>query len=379
MGRPNRMWWWAAGSCWASTVGGVRRRFGTDPSEAGRAKAQRELHRLLAVEPGRAVVPVVVVPVTVGEVINRYADYAADTLTPSALLLYHKRLRGFRESCGDLPWDQLKPLHVNEWIASKAWADTTKRTAIGVVKRAFAWAAQEGYIDRDPVAKVGKPPVSRRQAIPSAEVVQQLRLACTSPSLRDFLEAIIQTGCRPGEAAKVEAKDFDPVAATWTIQGKTTRKTGRLRVVYLTPSIVEDCRRLAAEHPTGPLYRNHFGRPWSVWAYGDSIRRIRNRIGLGPEVVAYAMRHVFATDALERGVPIATVAELMGHTSTAMVSLYYSHLGDRASHLREALGVIRPEVKRDASGYTAPEPEAGAPSPSAPPAPVPGRRRGPKP
>jgi len=34
-------------------------------------------------------------------------------------------------------------------------------------------------------------------------------------------------------------------------------------------------------------------------------------------------------------VPIATVAALVGHTSTSMIARVYSHLVDRIDHLRE--------------------------------------------
>ena len=42
------------------------------------------------------------------------------------------------------------------------------------------------------------------------------------------------------------------------------------------------------------------------------------------------------TDALERGVPIATVAELLGHTTTNTITKHYSHLSEKSEHLREA-------------------------------------------
>jgi len=42
------------------------------------------------------------------------------------------------------------------------------------------------------------------------------------------------------------------------------------------------------------------------------------------------------TEGLVRGVPIATMAELMGHASTQMLEKHYSHLTEQADHLREA-------------------------------------------
>ena len=66
------------------------------------------------------------------------------------------------------------------------------------------------------------------------------------------------------------------------------------------------------------------------------FRRKRRRGLLEKGTTAYLYRGAFATDALENGVPIATVAELLGHQSTAMVSKHYSSLSERTEHLRKA-------------------------------------------
>jgi integrase len=362
MGRPSKLWWWESGKCWASVVRGKRERLGKDSSVEGKARATRELHRLLAAEVRVEADPAE--SLNVSEILDRYNDIAEATLLPATYQVYQRRLREFKQAQGLLLVVEMRPRHVNEWIASKPWANTTSRTAVAIIKRAFAWATREGYIEKDPTKGVERPPDSKRPAIPTAEVVATLT-AAARPTLRMILEAIIQTGCRPGEAIKATASDFDPVAGTWTFPGKTTRKTGRLRVVYLTPSVIEACKGLRVENPQGSLYRNLYGQPWTDKSLGDAVRRLRKKLGLGPEVVAYAMRHVFVTDALERGVPIATVAELMGHTNTAMISRYYSHLAGRTEHLRSALGKIRPEITGNSSGHTPPASGPVEASPSA--------------
>jgi site-specific recombinase XerD len=49
------------------------------------------------------------------------------------------------------------------------------------------------------------------------------------------------------------------------------------------------------------------------------------------------LRHAFVTDALERGVPIATLAQIVGHRDTKMIAQVYSHLHEKKKHLREAV------------------------------------------
>ena len=63
--------------------------------------------------------------------------------------------------------------------------------------------------------------------------------------------------------------------------------------------------------------------------------RLRQKFPELVGVTAYTYRHSFATDALENGVGIAQVAELLGHSSTEMVMKHYSKLSQRVQHLRE--------------------------------------------
>ena len=57
--------------------------------------------------------------------------------------------------------------------------------------------------------------------------------------------------------------------------------------------------------------------------------------------MSYPHRRPFATDTLSDGVGVAQVAELLGHSGTAMLHKHYSHLGAKAKTLREALGRVR--------------------------------------
>lgn len=379
MARRSEVWYWTERKCWASTINGKK----TPLGRGTKAEAQQELYRLLSNPPSDT--RPTTEGISVKELIHRFNDAASAAIAPATLVLYERRLTQFGNHCGSMLASSVKPFHLTEWLATKNWSDTTKRTAAAIIKRAFAWGLKQGYLDRDPTTGFEKHPDARREVIPTEAQIKAVLAVAESKAFREFLLAVWKTGCRPGEAAKVTARDFDPVARTWTIQGKTSRKTGRKRVVYLPPEIVSLCERLAVEHPSGPLFRNSYGDPWSENAHSEYLRKIREdhpKLGLGEEVVFAGLRHLFTTDALDREIPIATVAELLGHTSTAMVSKHYSHLSDRASHLREAVEKIRPSSpsqKVVASECKEGDEEQPQPSPSAPADTHPRKRRGRKP
>jgi len=75
--------------------------------------------------------------------------------------------------------------------------------------------------------------------------------------------------------------------------------------------------------------------------------RLRGRLGMGSEATAESLRHLFVTDALDAGVPIATVAQLAGHTGASQIEATYSHLSERGKHLHDAVSRIRGETSDD--------------------------------
>jgi integrase len=140
------------------------------------------------------------------------------------------------------------------------------------------------------------------------------------------------------EIASVTAADVNLGLGIWTLTNhKTARKTGKPRIVYLTPSMIELTKRLMAMHPEGPLFRGPRGkRPFTRNGIRCRFRRLRKQLPHLAGVVAYTYRHSYATDALANGVPMATVAELMGHRDLKMLQDHYGHLSQKVLHLREA-------------------------------------------
>lgn len=252
----------------------------------------------------------------------------------------------FVKSCGHLTVDELRPFHVSDWLDEQPYKPGARRMAATSIKRVFAWAARLGRIPGSPIASLETGTSGRREQLISADAHFAMMASNdtyhTAPRrrgcFRAFLVALRHTGARPGEIAKVTAADVDLAACTWTLQKhKTRKKTNRPRIVYLTPCMLALTKMLMVAHPTGPLFLNRWGRPWTPYAIRCRMIRMREKLGLPAEVVAYSYRHTFTTDALARGVGTAAVAELLGHANSAMVAKHYSHLDQKPDHLRESL------------------------------------------
>jgi integrase len=146
-----------------------------------------------------------------------------------------------------------------------------------------------------------------------------------------------ETGCRPGEVAAVTAEQVDLKLGVWVFdEHKTAHKTGKPRVVYLSPAVLDLTRTLVVRYPTGPLFRGRGGRPFTRNGIRCRFRRLRAKLPDLKAFTAYSYRHTFTTDALTNGVGVAQVAELLGHTGTEMVMRHYQHLSQRVHHMRAA-------------------------------------------
>ena len=84
--------------------------------------------------------------------------------------------------------------------------------------------------------------------------------------------------------------------------------------------------------------------------------------GLGlPHVKYHALRHTFATRAVEKGVDIATVSGLLGHADVTTTTHYYVHPREEA--MRRAMSSISPVTtysprgRRNFPGFPQTEPQ----------------------
>jgi integrase len=334
-GRVPRPWFCRGKGAWYVILDGRTIRLDKD-----RDNAHRAFHRLMA---DRGPVSTAAPPT-----FRRLAElYLADLkarVTGRTYYVASCYLKPILTACGDLRADAVKRPVVEAAIrAHGRWSPTTENHVKCRVVALFRWAVDQEFLATNPVRGIRKPPARSRGSDALIRPEDHARLMAGAPAyLRDILLALYETGARPCEVLTVTAADFHPDQALWVLQShKTSYRVARPRVVYLTPAVVELSGRLAARHPTGPLFRRASEKPFPPAYYlARLLRDLCRRLGVR-KVTPYGYRHSWATDALAKGVPDAHVAELLGHSGTAMLHKHYSHLTDRARALKDALGRVR--------------------------------------
>lgn len=327
--REAKPWYRKSNDSWYVEINGQQVRLAK--GKASRPEAIKQFHLLMSGT--RPIAPKSLIASEVCDLFLRHSEkeHKAETFD------WHKRyLQSFSDRCGHLKTVDLIPFHLTSWLDAQGWK-ATRRHATGIVKRAFAWCREQGLIEKDPFAEVSVPKGGKRERILTESERKELLAAIRDREFRDFVFAMQSTGCRPGEVRSVTAGEINFEVGLWVMtQHKTANKTGKPRIVYLTPAMVELCRRLAEKYPEGPIFRSNRKKPFTRNAIRIRFRRLRAKLPHLKGVVAYTFRHTYCTDALVNGVGVAQVAELMGHTGTDMVTSVYSKLAKQVAHLREA-------------------------------------------
>jgi integrase len=331
-------WWRTSHGAWYATLGGRQHLLAKAPSKGDRGGRQRAQDALVALLGAQQLGD----RPTVLAVLEAFLGYVQANRAPETYRWYRGFLADFAGALDVATVDALKPHHVTCWADSHAtWASGgSRRAGITAVKRCFAWAVAEGLIPTSPLAHVRRPPVARRETLISDDDHRRM-LGASSKPFRLVLITLRHLGCRPIDVRTVTAADVQLDLGAWVFPvshpaNKTGAKTGRPRVVYLTPCITTLTRILLAAHTDGPLYRTHLGRPWTTEAICERFVRLRKKLGLAAGTTAYAYRHTYATEGLVRGVGTATMAELLGHGNVAMIEQHYGHLARKTAHLRDA-------------------------------------------
>lgn len=379
MARQPKPWYRADRKAWFVTINGQRHNLGRTKKEA--FERFYEVMR----QPSRTKVAAT----TLVTIIDEFLDWVFRNRSAATFEWYRCRLQSFIDSHPDLDIDQLKPHHVEKWAGDSTLSITTRRNQMRSVKRCLKWAVAQGYLERNPIAYLEVPSAQSRDTYIPPEEFRRLLDFVTDDEFSDLLIVTYETGCRPQESLRVEARHVDLERARWMFPANEAKGKSMPRIVYLSEHAIKVSTRLMGARPVGPLFRNSNGKPWNKDSIGCAFDRLQIRIGkaemkrhsetfddalvtsfaktlvadrvvrgivvpksqtdrhcearrkltqqrarqLAPRCSLYALRHSWATNALQRGVDALTVAILMGHKDPSTLARTYQHLSHNPQHL----------------------------------------------
>ncbi len=175
---------------------------------------------------------------------------------------------------------------------------------------AFEWASVKPLQD-----------ASRRRGLYLEVEQRRALLEAAQEAVRDLIECVALTGCRPGDPALCLRSDYDGRTGSVRFRSK-----GHDRTIPLSPAATALFDRLAkGKLPKAHLFTQDGKKAWTADAWSEPVREAAARAGLPAGVTLYTLRHCWITDAIVGGMDLLTVAKLAG-TSLAMIEKHYGHL-----------------------------------------------------
>lgn len=231
-------------------------------------------------------------------------------------------LRAFAEFVGETPARNLRPEHIERFLASTPIARSTARQRFSQIRTFCKWLRRRGYVKHDPTADLKAPQQPR--SVPRAyraEAVAQLLNICPDSRARLICLLEVQEGLRACEVSRIELGDIDFADRELIVHGKG----GRERILPLSTQTWHALSVYLIEHPApaGALIRS-FQPPFlglsapylahmvSGWLMATGVR------GGG-----HGLRHTMATQLLrESKADIRDVQMALGHASLSSTSIY---------------------------------------------------------
>jgi site-specific recombinase XerD len=186
----------------------------------------------------------------------------------------------------------------------------------------FTWCYDEKYIPSNPTVSLSpiKYEVTPRKSMTDTQM-ERMRDACKTAREKAILEVLYSTGCRCSELTNLKRSDIDLATREVKLYGKgrkhrksyiNARAEIALKNYLAERTDVEEWLFVSERKPHHQLTKS--GIEKIIHILGD-------RAGI-KDAYPHRIRHTFATDALNRGMPVTDLQVLMGHESIDTTTIY---------------------------------------------------------
>lgn len=186
-------------------------------------------------------------------------------------------------------------------------------------------------------------PRGRERKITAFEKNEQDKIVrfCIESRRKNHMGIIIClfTGIRLGELLALTWQDVDfhrrmlhinktlvniQVDGKYKLIADSPKTNTSIRIIPLAASLISLLKKLKRNSISDYVLANKFGGMLDPRSYQRAYKRVLNRIGI-PYKNFHALRHTFATRALELGMDVKTVSDILGHKSPTVTLVRYAH------------------------------------------------------
>lgn len=193
--------------------------------------------------------------------------------------------------------------------AGKVTIDNIRR----IMSSFFSWLEDEDYIVKSPVRRIHKVKTCKTvKETYSDEALEIMRDQCGNVRDLALIDLLASTGMRVGELVLLNRDDIDFANRECVVLGKGNKQR---KVYFDARAKIHLQRYLASRSDDNPALFVSLQRPHNRW----QIRGIENRLhALGEKlslcrIHPHKFRRTLATMAIDKGMPIEQVQQLLGH------------------------------------------------------------------
>lgn len=172
--------------------------------------------------------------------------------------------------------------------------------------------------------------------------IERLIKACRAnrhPFLLLFVQLLLLTGARKGEARLARWRDFDFNKRVWTVPRSKNGRSRRIILSAAAVAVLQDTRMRSEEMMLPTTQDRHvFTNPRTLTAYHSFYAAwfIARDLAELEDLRIHDLRHTYASILINSGVSLYEVQTLLGHSSLQMTQRY-AHLEPNLLHQRTEL------------------------------------------
>lgn len=264
-------------------------------------------------------------------------------MSPESMKTYNFYLTDFFEHI-NRPFEQVTTNDIRIYLY-----ETQKRTGISnrtldgkrlVINTFMDWCWKEGYIPNNPCASIKPIKFEEKPREPLSNMeLEIVRDACENYRDKAMIELFYSTGCRLSEMVNLKISDIDFTSKEVHLFGKGSKhRTSYLnaKAEYMLKKYFELERpKKSISDSVFVIFRKPYNEMHKESIYAR-IKAIQKRSGIERSLFPHLLRHTMATDALNRGMNVAEVKEILGHEKldTTMIYAKISHDSVKFNHKR---------------------------------------------
>lgn len=257
--------------------------------------------------------------------IDDAVNYVYTVYSKGAFNVFKAHTTAIRSEFGEADVSTMNRQRIINWLnqsqRERGWKGSTRNRYQVVLSTIFRVALDNKKIGLNPVDGISRvQDDSQRIRFLSVDEEKAVFAAIGSETGRtDALMLSLQTGMRHGEQMRCVVGDYDPATNMLAVRQTKVVNGSPYRYVPMTPYAVTAYNVLASGKAKGDSLCGEAMVNWRDW-FGRAL----DKAGV-TDYSWHCNRHTFASRLVMAGVPMAVVANYMGHSSVNM-TMRYSHL-----------------------------------------------------